>query len=128
MTVVLDSCYSGTGTRALGLRRPRTQLFAVADTAFKRRGRTGQGRKKFDFQEAAVSCRPLINLDAGGDPVGGTIADQFDVEAEQLGLQPTGCTTNPFTNIAIRKCLLTASIHSPTVISPLRRSVSMMQH
>jgi hypothetical protein len=43
----------------------------------------------------------LINLDAGGDPVGGTIADQFDLDAEHIGLQPTGCTTIPFTNIAI---------------------------
>ena len=43
----------------------------------------------------------LINLDAGGDPVGGTIADHFEVAAEHLGLEPTGCTTFPFTNIAI---------------------------
>jgi len=43
----------------------------------------------------------IINLDAGGDPVGGTIADQFDVDAEHLQLPPTGCTTIPFTNIAI---------------------------
>ena len=58
------------------------------------------------FGRITDGVRPLhvdrvINLDAGGDPVGGTIADQFDVDAEHLNLKPTGCTTIPFTNIAV---------------------------
>jgi hypothetical protein len=43
----------------------------------------------------------VINLDAGGDVVGGRIGDEFDVDREFLGLEPTGCTTIPFTGIAI---------------------------
>jgi hypothetical protein len=57
-------------------------------------GRVTDGRRP-----SHVDC--IINLDAGGDPVGGTIADQFDVDAEYIGLQPTGCATIPFANIAI---------------------------
>jgi hypothetical protein len=58
------------------------------------------------FGRVADGRRPslvdrFINLDAGGDPVGGALADQFGIDAENLGLHPTGCTTIPFTNIAV---------------------------
>src|SRR5262249_184443 len=43
----------------------------------------------------------FINLDASGDPVGGAIADRFDVDAEHLGLDPIGCATIPFTKISV---------------------------
>lgn len=64
----------------------------------------------------------LINLDAGGDPVGGTITDQFDVDVEHLGLQPTGCTTIPFTNIAISISCAHSSYFRPDNI-PVNRDV-----
>ncbi|MCP4783964.1 MAG: hypothetical protein GY903_22580 [Fuerstiella sp.] len=44
--------------------------------------------------------RRVINLSAGGDPVGGAIGDEFNTYREFLGLEPTGCRTIPFTNIA----------------------------
>lgn len=43
----------------------------------------------------------MINLDAGGDIVGGPIDGNFAVAREYLGLKPNGCTTIPFTDIAI---------------------------
>ena len=42
----------------------------------------------------------IINLDAGGDIVGGPIGDEFTVAREFIGLEPTGCSTIPFTDIA----------------------------
>jgi hypothetical protein len=55
----------------------------------------------------------ITNLDAGGDPVGGTIAAQFEVDSEHLGLQPTGCTTIPFTNIALSISCAHSSYFAP---------------
>lgn len=42
----------------------------------------------------------IINLDAGGDVVGGPIGDEFTVDKEYLGLDPTGCRKIPFTGLA----------------------------
>ncbi len=42
----------------------------------------------------------IINLDAGGDVVGGPIGDEFTVDREYLGLDPTGCRKVPFTGLA----------------------------
>jgi hypothetical protein len=52
-----------------------------------------------DGRRPAHAAR-VINLDAGGDIVGGRISDAFTVAAEFLDLRPTGCATIPFTNIA----------------------------
>ena len=57
-------------------------------------GRIGNGR-------TPVHVRRIINLDAGGDVVGGPIGDVFTVDREFLGLDPTGCRKIPFTGIAI---------------------------
>ena len=43
----------------------------------------------------------MINLDAGGDIVGGPIGDEFVVAREYTGLEPTGCTTVPFLGVAL---------------------------
>lgn len=56
-------------------------------------GRVQNGR-------APVHVRRIINLDAGGDVVGGAIGDKFTVDREFLGLDPTGCNTIPFTGLA----------------------------
>jgi hypothetical protein len=45
--------------------------------------------------------RRVVNLDAGGDIVGGAIGEHFAVNREFLGLAPTGCSTIIFTNIAL---------------------------
>lgn len=42
----------------------------------------------------------IINLDAGGDVVGGPIGDEFTVDKEYLGLDPIGCRKIPFTGLA----------------------------
>ena len=56
-------------------------------------GRVSDGR--------SPNCvRRIINLDAGGDVVGGPIGDEFTVDREFLGLDPTGCTKIPFTGLA----------------------------
>lgn len=56
-------------------------------------GRVENGR-------APVHVRRIINLDAGGDVIGGAIGDHFTVDQEFLGLDPTGCTKIPFTGLA----------------------------
>ncbi len=43
----------------------------------------------------------IINLDAGGDIVGGPIGEHFMVHREYMGLAPVGCSTIVFSNIAI---------------------------
>ena len=45
--------------------------------------------------------RRIINLDAGGDIVGGPIGDEFAVHREYLGLEPVDCRQIPFTDIAL---------------------------
>ena len=57
-------------------------------------GRIGDGR-------LPRNVRRMINLDAGGDPVGGPIGDHFDVAREYLGLRPHGCTRIPMKDIAL---------------------------
>lgn len=57
-------------------------------------GRVGDGRRPSHVNR-------IINLDAGGDIVGGPIKGAFVVFDEHVGLSPTGCTKIPFTNIAI---------------------------
>lgn len=57
------------------------------------------------FQRVLDGRRPrhvrnIINLDAGGDIVGGSLAGEFTVSSQHLNLKPTGCSTIPFTNIA----------------------------
>ncbi len=47
-----------------------------------------------------VHVRHIVNLDAGGDVVGGPIGDRFTVDREFLGLDPVGCRKIPFTGIA----------------------------
>ena len=59
LTVILDSCYSGTGTRALGLRRPKTQLIAVADTAFQMAGEDRAGAVRSLTSRSADSLKAL---------------------------------------------------------------------
>ena len=43
----------------------------------------------------------IINMDAGGDLVGGGISGTFNITEEHLGLVPTGCNIIPFTNKAL---------------------------
>jgi len=57
-------------------------------------GRVENGR-------APVNVSRFINLDAGGDVIGGPIGDSFTVDREYLGLDPTGCRKIPFTGIAV---------------------------
>ena len=84
---------------ALSIGAVRTNLF----------GRVTDGRRP-------AHVGRITNLDAAGDPVGGTITDHFDVHAEHLGLQPTGCATIPFTNTAISiRCAHRSYFHSHNV-------------
>ena len=57
-------------------------------------GRVSDGRRP-------VHVNAITNLDAGGDVVGGPIGGAFTISGEHIGLSPTGCSTIPFTNIAI---------------------------
>jgi hypothetical protein len=57
-------------------------------------GRVSDGRKP-------RAVNRIINIDAGGDIVGGPIGDHFTVHQESIGLEPVGCTTVPFTSIAL---------------------------
>jgi hypothetical protein len=57
------------------------------------------------FRRVADGRRPsmvdrIINLDAGGDIIGGPIGENFSVHREFLRLDPVGCNTIPFTDIA----------------------------
>ena len=56
--------------------------------------RLGDGRKPRIVNQ-------IINLDASGDIVGGSIGNHFTVDREFLGLSPTGCRKIPFTDIAL---------------------------
>jgi len=47
-----------------------------------------------------VHVNSIANIDAGGDIVGGPIGDSFVVDFEKDGIEPHGCTTIPFTDIA----------------------------
>ena len=69
---------------ALSIAAVRSNLF----------GRVSDGRKP-------QAVDRIINLDAGGDIVGGPIGDHFTVHQESTGLEPVGCTTVPFTSIAL---------------------------
>jgi pimeloyl-ACP methyl ester carboxylesterase len=55
----------------------------------------------------------IINLDAGGDLVGGSIAGEFDVHTQYLDLEPTGCATIPFTNVALNMSCAHSSYFQP---------------
>lgn len=68
---------------ALSIGAVRSNLFS----------RVGEGRMP-------TLVRRLINLDAGGDIVGGPIGEHFFVTQEFLGLPPVGCATIPFTSKA----------------------------
>ncbi len=56
-------------------------------------GRVGDGR-------TPKHVETIINVDAGGDVVGGPIGHEFTVDHEFLGVDPTGCRKIPFTGIA----------------------------
>ncbi len=45
--------------------------------------------------------RRVVNMDAGGDIVGGEISGAFTCHHERVNLVPTGCMRIPFTNTAI---------------------------
>lgn len=45
--------------------------------------------------------RHIYNVHSGGDPVGGRIEDAFTIDKDFPKVAPTGCTTYPFTQIAI---------------------------
>ncbi len=50
-----------------------------------------------------------INLDAGGDVVGGPIGPAIEVHEERLGIMPVGCARIPFTNKALNPACAHAS-------------------
>ena len=52
-----------------------------------------------DGRRPAVVER-VVNIDAGGDIVGGPIGEHFHVNQEVLGTKPTGCNEIPFTDVA----------------------------
>ena len=56
-------------------------------------GRVTDGRRP-------IHVNSIANIDAGGDIVGGPIGDSFVVDFEKDGIEPHGCTTIPFTDIA----------------------------
>lgn len=57
-------------------------------------GRVSNGRKPRHVER-------IYNIDAGGDAVGGSISEHFEIDSEYIGLDPVGCRKIPFTGIAM---------------------------
>lgn len=73
-------------------------------------GRVSNGRMP-------VHVDRIINLDAGGDVVGGAIGNEFTVDREYLGLDPTGCRKIPFTGLALNPACAHRSYFLPDNIA-----------
>lgn len=81
---------------ALSIRMVRSNLF----------GRVGDGRLPNHVER-------IINVDAGGDIVGGPIGNYFTTHREYLGVEPVGCWQVPFTNIAYNPVCAHSSYFKP---------------
>ncbi len=81
---------------ALSIRMVQANLF----------GRVRDGRRPTHVER-------MINLDAGGDVVGGYIGERFVVYREFLGLDPVGCAKIPFTGLALNPACAHSSYFRP---------------
>lgn len=87
-------------------------LFVVGSALSIRQVRSNLFRRVDDGRRPKHVGR-IINIDAGGDIVGGSIGEHFTTHREFLGTEPVGCTQIPFTDIAFNPACAHSSYFKP---------------